>query len=87
MDYKTKVRLNNDVLTWYKTNMAQIYKDYRQYDANTLRLEVLRIITSHVVIKSLDVLKKRTRRKELKGRKKLEENNFIANTQEFTFSV
>jgi hypothetical protein len=85
MDYKTKIRLNNDVLTWYKTNMAQIYKDYRQFDANTLRLEVLKIITNHVVIKSLDVLRKRTYRKALKGRKELEERNFLANTMEFKF--
>lgn len=85
MDYKNKVKLNNDVLNWYKLGMAQIYKDYRQFDANTLRLEVLRILTSHVVIQSLDVLRKRTRRKELKGRKELEKNNLFADMQEFKF--
>lgn len=63
MNYKDKKILRNDVLAIYNSEMPKLYIRYNKYTSQQVRLEVLSVLTEHILTKTKEDMSRKIRRK------------------------
>ena len=66
MDLESKAMIKEMTLNAYKVFTPDIYKQLRQYTTTEIRLEILKVLQSHIMHKTSDALRSKLKRKRIR---------------------